>query len=138
MTRADDRHDHDPQPPLVPGLAPEEIARNLAHWAKHFTTPFAQTREVNLSYKFTQINAYWRMMCATAMFGPLGHGWGWDIVEEKYLEGDYASGDTRELAHILKIKLWTKIGGEKGYIEAFGTTKIIQRGGSRKGQEPRA
>jgi hypothetical protein len=49
-------------------------------------------------FKGTAIKPYWIIMKATEVFGPVGIGWGWEEIENKYIAGVWCS----------KVRLWYK------------------------------
>jgi hypothetical protein len=51
---------------------------NTELWDKVCTTDPAHTKHVNQRGGFTTIDAYHQVHNATAVFGPVGKGWGWD------------------------------------------------------------
>jgi len=75
----------------------------------------------------TSINATYLVKKATEQFGPMGTGWGVDIVNEDIIEGhiiDSESGQ-RSLIHRLQIKLWYVIDGNRGELTHFGQTTFV-------------
>lgn len=76
----------------------------------------------------TSINGSWLFKRATEQFGPIGIGWGYEILEERYDQGVLIEGtDTRTSTHTLKVKLWYKWGEDKGEIVNYGHTPYIMR-----------
>src|SRR5688500_7214540 len=71
-------------------------------------------------FKGTATNATYLIKKATKMFGPIGIGWGWNILEEKIVDG--APGDK---IHYLKLQLWYYWKGQTGKIEHFGQTTFV-------------
>jgi hypothetical protein len=68
-------------------------------------------------YKGTSPKPYYLVQKATEKFGPIGIGWGFEIVNERVEDG--AVGDKVHIAH---IRVWYKWGGEKGVVEHVGQT----------------
>ena len=50
-------------------------------WDRVTKTDPADTKEVNVRGGFTAIDAYAQIRNATKEFGPVGQGWGWDVVD---------------------------------------------------------
>ena len=105
---------------------------NLEIWDKVKTTDQTYTKKgMGGQSGATSINAHYMMMRATETFGPIGIGWGYDVVEEKFVDAEpvyYSAGTERVLEgigknHTIKLKLWFKIDGEKGEITDYGHTK---------------
>lgn len=71
-------------------------------------------------FRGTATNATYLIKKATKMFGPIGIGWGWNILEEKIVDG--APGDK---IHYLKLQLWYSWKGGLGKIEHFGQTTFV-------------
>lgn len=79
----------------------------------------------------SSIDAYYVFQQATKAFGPCGIGWGYEETSEEYQSGEPIINDAGEIVgsvinHIMRIKLWYKIDGEKGEIPAIGSTKYLQ------------
>lgn len=75
----------------------------------------------------TAINATYLAKKATEHFGPMGIGWGVDIVREDFLDGhiiDAESGQ-RAVIHRLQVKLWYVQGEARGEITHFGQTQFV-------------
>jgi hypothetical protein len=70
---------------------------------------------------------------ATLQFGPIGKGWGYDIVEERLDDtGPIFDKETNAIlnqgkTHTIRLRLWYKIGEEKCSVEHFGHTKYIYK-----------
>lgn len=107
-------------------------------WDKVFSTDPAYTRSFSRKGGFsgTAITPTYLAMKATKIFGPMGIGWGMDILQEDFLEGAPLGWDPngnfwgREIIHRLKVKLWYVVksnSGEsqKGEIVHFGQTTFV-------------
>nr|ELR5048368.1 hypothetical protein [Providencia rettgeri] len=97
-----------------------------------------------VGYTGTSINSTYMFMRATEIFGPIGEGWGYEIVEEKFVNGKpltepvldernkqvatrfLRDGDGSlfcEQNHSIKIRFWYTIEGEtRGEFESYGAT----------------
>lgn len=75
----------------------------------------------------TSINATYLAKKATKSFGPMGIGWGVEIVGEDFLPGHTLNPDTGEKAviHRLQVKLWYLLDGVRGEVTHFGQTTFI-------------
>ena len=58
---------------------------NMRIWDQVCKTDPANTKEVAYGKrKFTAIDAYSQIKRATELWGPVGHGWGWDIINTTF------------------------------------------------------
>ena len=100
----------------------------------------------DLGFGGTAINAEYMIMRATEKFGPVGIGWGWEILEDKMIEGapltekifegtkfvgkrilrDADGSLMFELNHYIRIGLWYIKDGKKGNVQNFGSTPYRQ------------
>ena len=103
---------------------------NLDLWSQVETTDPAYVKQFQRSgFTGSSINPTYLAQKATQAFGPMGIGWGLDIVEEKFQEGapllvnDLQVG--KEVIHIIRAKLWYVWNGVKGEIVQFGQTPFV-------------
>ena len=105
---------------------------NLCIWSQVDKTDPRYTKNAKVGGQdITSINGTAMVMKATELFGPVGIGWGWKILEERFDEGHeiYAGeGDKRvcigrEIGHTIKICLWFTQDGQRGEIEQYGCTR---------------
>lgn len=107
---------------------------NLNLWLRVEKTDPVFTTRMTGPFPGTAIAPAWLMRKATEQFGPLGIGWGYDIVEEKFVEGAPlgvdAAGESlgRAQVHILRLRLWYVWQGKRGQFEHFGQTSFVGRG----------
>lgn len=98
-------------------------------WDSVERTDPAYTKQFNRGGGFsgTSINATYMAKKATQAFGPMGTGWGVDIVGEDFIPGNIIDPDTGEktVVHRLQIKLWYLNNGVRGEITHFGQTTFI-------------
>lgn len=93
---------------------------NLAHWDRfadidpQFTKPITGKQ-----YKGTSPNPQYVIRCLTEMFGPVGHGFGWDVVAEDFIP----LGD--EVLHWCRIKFWHT--DRNNTFDAYGQTKALMK-----------
>jgi hypothetical protein len=89
---------------------------NLRHWQRfadidpQFTKPIS-----GKDYKGTSPNPQYVIQCLTEMFGPVGEGFGWRVLED----GFEALGDTH--LHWCRIEFWHT--DRANTFEAYGQTK---------------
>ncbi|HEN3610145.1 TPA: transcription termination factor [Yersinia enterocolitica] len=139
------------------GLIEQEIAQkspqeqeNLHIWKSVQRTDPRFTKPVEgAGYVATSINAEYMFMRATEVFGPIGEGWGYTILEEKMLAGAPMSeaiyDDNKkyignrlirdadgtlicEQNHSIKIQFWYSMEGDvRGEIESYGATPYMYK-----------
>lgn len=122
-------------------------SENLSMWKDVMRTNPRYTKDMSdIGFGGTAINSQYMIMRATEKFGPVGIGWGWEIVEDKMIEGapltekifegtkfvgkrtlrDADGSLLFELNHYIKIHLWYIKDGKKGIVENFGSTPYRQ------------
>lgn len=100
---------------------------NTELWDKVCKTDPAATKQFNRGggFKGTATNATWLAKRATEVFGPMGIGWGIEVVDEEILDGHAISEQDRERIHKVRIKLWYDLDGKKGEVTHFGQTTLV-------------
>jgi hypothetical protein len=79
----------------------------------------------------TAINATYQVRKATEQFGPIGLGWGYTVLEERFQNGASLGFDSQgsslgtEIIHIVRIELWYRWGGNTGKLQHFGQTTFV-------------
>ncbi|WP_333609467.1 hypothetical protein [Arsukibacterium sp.] len=111
---------------------------NLTIWKAVEQTAASATKLANLGGRpVTSINSIYMVKRATEIFGPVGDGWGYDIVEERFDQAApifITNEQTKvremvchEIMHTIKLRLWYKNEvGEKCEVFHFGHTPYIQ------------
>lgn len=105
---------------------------NMDLWESVQKTDTQHTKEHG---GMTAINFQYMIMKATKAFGPVGIGWGYDVLEERIDEGAeyiHAANNSepiryKGLTHTIKIKLWYKYNGEKGEVVNYGHTPFVMK-----------
>lgn len=115
---------------------------NMAIWnvAKHTDPSFTKSFRRQGGFGGTAVNQTYRIMRATEVFGPVGIGFGWKVLQEQILTGaPILSGDgaviAHEQIHLLKVELWYQLLDDKwgqfkgriGKIESYGQTTFVGR-----------
>ncbi len=118
---------------------------NLGIWKRVQRTDSRFTKPLEgMGFIGTSINSTYMFMRATEIFGPIGEGWGYEVIQEKMLDGKPLTEpvlDERnkqvatrflrdadgslfcEQNHSLKIKFWYLIEGNvRGEFESYGAT----------------
>lgn len=108
---------------------------NMALWDQVKTTDKAFTKTVEMDGRsVTTINGTYIARRATEVFGPIGKGWGFDILQDRMDQGAPIFGGTgenhrviaHELMHTILLKFWYLRGGKKNYITQFGHTPFVR------------
>lgn len=118
---------------------------NLSIWKRVQRTDARFTKPLEgMGFIGTSINSTYMFMRATEIFGPIGEGWGYEVIEEKFIDGkpllepvldernkqvatkflrDADGSLFCEQNHSLKIKFWYTIECEtRGEFESYGAT----------------
>lgn len=112
------------------------MSTNLRIWNQVSTTDTSHTKAAEVGgQKITSINGTAMIMKATEIFGPVGIGFGWSVMEERFDPGAemfVGEGDKRtslgvELNHTIKINFWFELDGKRGQIEQYGCTKYLYK-----------
>lgn len=110
--------------------------KNMQIWDKVSTTDTRYTKAAEVGgQKITSLNGTAMIMKATEVFGPVGIGFGWSIIEERFDEGsEMVSGEGdkrlvlgRELNHTIRIRFWFELDGKRGEIEQYGCTRYLYK-----------
>lgn len=120
-------------------------ANNLNIWKRVQRTDPRFTKPLEgMGFVGTSINSTYMFMRATEIFGPIGEGWGYEVLEEKFIDGKplvepvldernkqvatrfLRDGDGAlfcEQNHSIKIRFWYIIECEtRGEFESYGAT----------------
>lgn len=96
---------------------------NLALWTTVEKTPPDQTKAITgKPYKGTSPKPYWLVKRATEVFGPIGIGWGFEILDERIEDGSEGVK-----VHIARVRVWYDWGGKRGTVEHVGQTTFSGR-----------
>lgn len=96
------------------------MSANLDLWEAHADIDPKYTKAITgKAYKGTSPNPQYVIKCLTEMFGPVGQGFGWEVLSEAFTP----LGD--EILHWCRIRFWhTK---RDHYYEAYGQTKALMK-----------
>ena len=83
-----------------------------------FTKPFKRSG----GHAGTAINAVWLVKRATETFGPIGIGWGVELLNEEMVTG--ANG---EIVHKAFVEVWYIHDGKRGSSKQFGQTMFVSK-----------
>lgn len=117
---------------------------NLSIWKQVQRTDPRFTKPLEgAGFQGTSINSNYMFMRATEIFGPIGEGWGYEVVEEKFLDGkpltEPVLENNKQVAlrylrdadgslfceqnHSIKIQFWYRSkDGKCCYFESYGAT----------------
>ena len=119
-------------------LNPEQPSSGLTKiWSKVDVTPPAHTRAMDGDFRGTAINPTFQIRRATELWGPMGFGWGFDVIEEGFEQGAplgvTPSGESLgfERHHMLRGRLWFLVDGVRGEVEQYGQTPFVYASGDR-------
>jgi hypothetical protein len=116
----------------------ENSFKNLKIWNEVETTDTDHTKPGTVSgQNITSINPTSVYRKATEIFGPVGIGWGYNIVDERFDKGmpifkmNEETKKNEQIAHVLvhtlRLRLWYILDGVKGEVEHFGHTPFVQK-----------
>ncbi len=96
------------------------MSANLDLWEAHADIDPSFTKAITgKAYKGTSPNPQYVIKCLTEMFGPVGQGFGWEVLAEDFTP----LGE--EILHWCRIRFWhTK---REHYYEAYGQTKALMK-----------
>jgi len=107
---------------------------NLKLWDKVKITPPEHVKPPTTGTKgLSSINAYYVFEKATEVFGLIGHGWGYSLLKDEYIDGEpifNKDGDTvnsMKKHHIMNIMFWYMHEGKKCEFESIGSTEYISK-----------
>jgi len=95
-------------------------------WDQVFTTRSAFTKKFdNGSYKGTSTNPMYNIMRATAMWGPIGDKWGFEVASEDLIDGAPMIQQNVVIGHSKVVKILLRLWypndrGEQKSVEAYG------------------
>lgn len=93
---------------------------NLRHWDAFADIDPKYTKPITgKPYKGTSPNPQYVIKCLTEIFGPVGEGFGWDIVAEDFTP----IGD--EVLHWCRIKFWHT--DRANTFDSYGQTKALMK-----------
>lgn len=99
------------------------MSDHLALWRQIERTDPAHVKAITgKSYKGNSPKPHFLIFKATETFGPAGIGWGFDIVEEKLLDGALIAPGFYERIHMARVRVWYEWNGKRGQVEHVGQT----------------
>lgn len=118
------------------GQQPANLFTGLALWEQLETTDPNFVKPITgKQYKGNSPHPTWIEKQLTRLLGPCGHGYGYSVIYEGYIEGAphriATSPDSaivvRELMHECRIVFWTRDpnDGSRGEFESYGSTRAL-------------
>lgn len=93
---------------------------NLDLWEAHADIDPQYTKAITgKAYKGTSPNPQYVIKCLTEMFGPVGQGFGWEVLAEDFTP----LGE--EILHWCRIRFWHT--DRSNYYEEYGQTKALMK-----------
>ena len=94
-------------------------------WDQVEQTPPSITKDFQRKggFKGTAINPTAQFKRATEIFGPVGAGWGWTVLNERYLD----IGATQEVVHVVRLGFWWTDGSTRHAMEVYGQTMMVEK-----------
>lgn len=114
-------------------MAQNKQNANLALWESVQTTDTKFTKEATLDGRtVTSINGTYMAKRATEEFGPIGKGWGFDILADRLDQGAPILGKdgvviAHELMHTIQLKLWYVRAGKRNSVTHYGHTPFVRK-----------
>lgn len=111
-------------------------ATNLTLWDRVAVTDpdFTKSFSTMDGFNGTAVSPIYNVKKATQAFGPVGIGWGYEIVDERYINGVPLGFDAEGnmwgtvIIHVLRLKLWYMLDGKRGEVTHFGQTTFVGKG----------
>jgi len=101
---------------------------NLAIWSSlEKTDPKFVKPITGKQYRGSSPNPTWVAKRLTEVFGPNGHGWRIEILQERVIEGNAVEGGGAVQVHQAVIRLHTKIGDQWGWSDHTGQTTMVYK-----------
>jgi hypothetical protein len=113
----------------------DKVAPKMALWESVKTTDKDFTKTQKLEGRdVTSINGMYVVQRATETFGPIGKGWGYEILADRFDQGapirDKKTGEViaHEQMHTILLKLWYVHGGKRNNVTQYGHTPFVREG----------
>lgn len=107
---------------------------NMDLWTQVHNTPQQYTKGFKRPGGFngTAIDPTYLVMRATELWGPIGRDWGYEIVDEAYIQGEPITNVEGEvvghiIVHKIRLCLTYPSEGAVGHIVQFGQTTFVGR-----------
>lgn len=100
---------------------------NLSIWNALFKTDPAHVKPITgKSYNGSSPKPQYVIMRLTEQFGPVGKGFGWQVLASEYVDGK-PHEECRERLHQCRIRFWWKDDDGEHSVESSGGTKALYK-----------
>lgn len=107
---------------------------NLAIWRSLEETDPRHVKEITgKTYKGNSPRPQYVIYRLTERFGPVGLGFGWEVLSDAYVDGA-PHADGTEKTHECRIRFWWREGGDRCEVDSYGATKALYKAGTKGGQ----
>ena len=88
-------------------LTNEQVKQNMRIWSEARVVPDMYRKPFTIGKReLTAIDPMYLFFLATQQWGPMGEGWGFEIVKDAFVNKD---GKPEHVLHIMEIKLWYRV-----------------------------
>ena len=107
--------------------------QNMKIWEQVSKTDPSATKQAKVGgMEITSIKGQYMILRATEVFGPVGIGWGWRVIEDRFDKGGEIRNDKSEvigceIGHTVRIALWFELDGKRGEVEQYGCTPFTYK-----------
>lgn len=110
------------------------MADNLDIWHSLEKTDPTHVKEITgKAYRGNSPRPHWVIFKLTERFGPVGLGFGWEVLSDGYVDSIPHEDGTEKL-HEVRIQFWWSEGGERCCVDSYGATKALYKAGTKNGQ----
>lgn len=107
--------------------------QNMALWDSVKVTDKSFTKTQSLEGRqVTSINGMYVVQRATETFGPIGKGWGYEIMVDRLDQGAPITNKNGEViaheqVHTILLKLWYLRSGKRNHVTQYGHTPFVRK-----------
>jgi hypothetical protein len=100
---------------------------NLSIWKAIERTDPKQVKPITgKSYSGHSPKPHYIIWKLTRQFGPVGRGFGWQVIHEAYVPGKPHEDGTEQI-HECRIRFWWRDGEDTREVESYGATKALYK-----------
>ena len=124
---------HESTVALIQGLPDASDTPNLSVWCRVEKTPVRFSKEFKQrgGFEGTAVNPHYLYRLATELFGPVGVGWGFEIVREEIINGLPLAViheiPVYERIHTLDVLFWYMQDGKRAEVPGRGHTLVTYK-----------
>ena len=112
----------------------DQLNDNMKLWNAVHEVPDKYRKPFKIgSRQLTSIDPMYLISLATAQWGPIGTGWGFEIVDERIMNANHRERPEDQL-HVMRIKLWYRVlpqDEEPAFTFGVGCTKLYMGKGDK-------